>query len=130
MGDLAVTITASGVLFGFFFAGFWWALNRELKFEEDERHFKLSLVVLLLAMAVLAIFGIVRPLYLLAKAAPVLQPSFKGVACSLVGVFGYMLAELGHYRVFQRPKYITAMEWLFSCLAVGAMLLFAVLFTF
>lgn len=40
-------LTVSGVLFGFFFAAFWWILNRELTFEKEERHFKPATGVLI-----------------------------------------------------------------------------------
>ena len=130
MTNLPVYVTTSGIIFGFLFAGFWWVLNRELKFDESKRHFKLSFIVLLIAMGLLALFGIVRPLYLLAAAEPVLKTSFKGIVAALIGVFGYMFAELGHYSVFQRAKYITVTEWLFSALAVAAIVVFALLFRF
>ena len=130
MTNLPVYITTSGIIFGFLFAGFWWVLSRELEFDKSERHFKVSFIVLLVAMVLLALFGIVRPLYLLAVAEPVLETSFKGIVAALIGVFGYMLAELGHYRVFQRAKYITAAEWAFSALAVAAIVAFALLFRF
>jgi len=117
---LPVTITASGVLFGFLFAGFWWALNRELTFEKAERHFKLSFALLLFGMAVLAVFGIVCPMRLLATTNPSLQPSFKGLLIALIAVFGYMLAELGHYSVFQRPKYVTPAERIIFCITIIA----------
>ena len=126
MEHLPATITASGVLFGFLFAGFWWALNRELSFEKEQRHFKLSFALLLLGMAILAIFGIVRPLHILATTSPRLGPSFKGIVLALVSVFGYMLAELGHYSVFQRPKYITKAEGFIFCITIIVIIALAV----
>ena len=40
MDDTAkAVLTVSGVLFGFFFAAFWWTLNPELAFETNQRHF-------------------------------------------------------------------------------------------
>ncbi len=38
------------ILIGFLFAGFWWTLNRELTFKAEDRHFKLGIGLLLVAM--------------------------------------------------------------------------------
>jgi len=109
-------LTVSGVLFGFFFAAFWWILNRELTFEEEERHFKPATGVLMASMALLAAFGIVLPLRHAAQANPALLTSYHGILLALIAVYGYMLTELGHYRIYQRPKYTTRSEKFF-CIA-------------
>jgi hypothetical protein len=108
------------VMFGFFFVGFWWTLDRELKFGAEGRHLKLGVMLLFAAMVVLAILGIMLPLHRLAQLNPALQWPYRGMAIALVGIFGYMLTELGHYRVFQFPKYITLSEALFFFLTVAA----------
>ena len=116
---LSTVITTSGVMFGFFFVGFWWTLDRELKFDPAGRHLKLGVVLLFAAMVVLAILGIMMPLHRLAQLNPDLQWAFRGMAVALVGIFGYMLTELGHYRVFQLPKYVTPSEALFFFLTLA-----------
>jgi hypothetical protein len=103
-------LSVSGVLFGFFFTGFWWALNRELEFEPEQRHFKFGYVLLIIIMGLLAYFGIIKPLEMLTDAEPNLIWSYRGILLTLVGVFGYMITELGHYEIFQRPKYATTIE--------------------
>lgn len=109
-------LTVSGVLFGFFFAAFWWILNRELTFKEEERHFKPATGVLMASMALLAAFGIVVPLRRAAQANPALLTSYHGIFLALIAVYGYMLIELGHYRIYQLPKYTTRSEKFF-CIA-------------
>lgn len=106
-------ITIAGLLFGFLFAGFWWALNRELTFEPGQRHFKLGYALLLLSMGILAVFGILAPLAKMSSGDPDLVAPFRATVLAIIGVFGYMLTELGHYSVFQRPKYTTWQEHLF-----------------
>jgi len=103
-------LSVSGVLFGFFFAGFWWSLNRELEFEPGSRHFKPSYALLLLSMGLLAYFGIVKPLESLTINRPSLAWSCRGVVLAIIGILGYMTTELGHYDVFQLPKYTTRIE--------------------
>ncbi len=98
-------ITAASILFGFLFAGFWWALDRELKFPKEERHFKPAYALLLATMFLLAVFGVLIPLQSMTKATPSLHMPVVGIAAGLVGVFGYMLTELGHYDVYQHPIY-------------------------
>jgi hypothetical protein len=100
-------VTAASVLFGFLFSGFWWALNRELTFRPGQRHFKPSYFLLLMSMALLGAFGIVKPLREIAANNPELRWTYRAVVLVMVSVFGYMLSELGHYRVFQWPKYTT-----------------------
>ena len=106
-------LTVSGVLFGFFFAAFWWILNRELTFKEEERHFKPATGVLMASMALLAVFGIVIPLRHAAQANPALLTSYHGILLALLAVYGYMLTELGHYGIYQPPKYTTRSEKFF-----------------
>ncbi len=118
----ALGIAASSILFGFFFAGFWWALNRELEFEEKARHFKLAYILLLLSMAVLACFGIIAPLASASHDNVSIVPIYRGVFVALVGIFGYMLTELAHYRVFRRPG-TTPSERVFFALTIAVMLL-------
>ena len=103
-------LTVSGVLFGFFFAAFWWILNRELTFKEEERHFKPATGVLMVSMALLATFGIVIPLHRAAQANPAVLTSYHGILLALITVYGYMLIELGHYGIYQPPKYTTSSE--------------------
>lgn len=127
---LSTVITTSGVMFGFFFVGFWWTLDRELKFGVEGRHFKLGVMLLFAAMIVLALLGIMMPLHRLAQINPELQWPYRGMAIALVGIFGYMLTELAHYRVFQIPKYVTNWEAFFFLLtiAVGGAVALAPLF--
>ena len=106
-------LTAVTVLLGFLFAGFWWALNRELTFKPEERHFKFGYALLLLSMAILAICGIILPLGRLIEQNPIFLVTYRGIVLAFIGVFGYMLTELGHYSVFQRPKYTTWQEHFF-----------------
>ena len=76
-------LTVSGVLFGFFFAAFWWILNRELTFKEEERHSKPTTGVLMASMALLAAFGIGIPLRRAAQANPALLTSYHGILLAL-----------------------------------------------
>ncbi len=108
---LQVALPVSSILFGFLFTGFWWILNREVEFESEQRHFKLGTLLLFLSMAVLATFGIALPLRAVAKASPTFLSIYRGIVLTLVLAFGYMLTEMGHYRVFQKPKYTRAPEW-------------------
>jgi hypothetical protein len=110
MDPLSLTVTAASLLFGFLFAGFWWALDRELKFGPDERHFKYAYVLLFVTMGIVAMFGILRPLHAMAIRDASLSGAYGALVASFVGVFGYMLTELGHYSIFQRPKYSTPTE--------------------
>ena len=115
-------LTVSGVLFGFFFAAFWWILNRELTFEKKERHFKPATGVLMVSMALLAAFGILIPLGHAARANPALLTSYRGILLALVAVYGYMLIELGHYGIYQRPKYTTRSEKFFCVVTLLAVI--------
>jgi hypothetical protein len=122
MDDSAKTLlTVSGLLFGFLFTAFWWILNRELKFAEGQRHFKPATGVLLLGMLLLGVFGIIVPLEQASRTSPDLAPGYRGVALALVAVFGYMLIDLGHYGVYQRPKYTTKSELFFLALTLVCM---------
>ncbi len=82
MQNEVVAVTGSSILFGFLFTGFWWALDRELKFEPQERHFKLGYLLLFVTMAILAIFGVLRPLAVL-LAASGSQSALAGVAAAM-----------------------------------------------
>lgn len=120
MDETAKTIlTVSGLLFGFFFTAFWWILNRELRFDEDQRHFKIATGVLMASMALLAVFGIIVPLRAAARTNAAVVLSYRGVLLALVTIYGYMLIELGHYRVYQWPKYVRKSEWFFLGLTVA-----------
>ena len=107
---IAVILTVSSILFGFLFAGFWWTLNREISFAPEERHLKLGTGMLLASMIILGYFGIITPLRVIAETNPTLVSSYRGVLVALVVIYGYMFTELGHYSVFQRPKYVTNPE--------------------
>lgn len=111
-------LTVSGILFGFFFAGFWWALNRELTFKEEQRHFKPATALLLISMAILGVWGIIFPLRKLAQANPSSIHSYHGVVLALIAVYGYMITELSHYRIFQKPTYTRPLEWFFFTLTL------------
>ena len=98
------------ILLGFLFAGFWWTLNRELTFKVEDRHFKLGIGLLLVAMVMLGLFGVVLPLRAIAYANPAFLLDYRGVVLALITVFGYMLTDMGHYGVFKLPKYRTTTE--------------------
>jgi predicted membrane channel-forming protein YqfA (hemolysin III family) len=123
MNPVVPMVTAASLLFGFLFAAFWWALNRELTFKPEDRHFKYSYALLLGTMGVVAILGILRPLRDLARTDPSVSSAYAGVAVAFVGVFGYMLTEFGHYSIYQKPKYVTRSEliafWLTLVSMVG-----------
>jgi hypothetical protein len=116
---LSAILSVSGVLFGFFFTGFWWILNREIKFAPEERHFKLGTAILMASMILLGIFGIIVPLKEIAGVDHLLITLYRGIAISLVGIYGYMFTELGHYSVFQSWKYTTKSEWVFFGLTLA-----------
>lgn len=103
-------LTASAILFGFLFAGFWWSLNRELKFEKEDRHFKLSYYLLYSAIGLLATFGIIIPLKNIVGSDSILNLCYYGVVTAIVFIYGYMWTEFGHYSVFQKPG-TTKPEW-------------------
>ena len=121
MDPVSLTVTAASLLFGFLFTGFWWALDRELKFKTEGRHFKYGYALLLITMAVVAGFGVIRPLHAMASKDPSLSSAYAGVVIAFVGVFGYMLTEFAHYSVFQIPKYVTRAERTFFWLTVLGM---------
>jgi len=110
---IKAALPVSTILLGFLFAGFWWTLDRELAFKQEERHFKLGIGLLLLAMVMLAVFGVVFPLRTIAYANPVLVWDYRGVVIALIVVFGYMLTDMGHYGVFKLPRYRTKPELFF-----------------
>ncbi len=107
---IRAALPVCSILLGFLFAGFWWTLNRELTFKVEDRHFKLGIGLLLVAMLMLAVFGVVLPLRAIAYANPAFLLDYRGVVLALVTVFGYMLTDMGHYGVFKLPKYRTASE--------------------
>jgi len=117
-----VFVTAASVLFGFLFAGFWWTLNRELTFEPSQRHFKPSYGLLLFSMLLLAGFGVIAPLAKLAAEQPELRLTYRAMVLVIIGIFGYMLSELAHYSVFQRPKYVQKSEKLILWFTVVTLL--------
>lgn len=98
------------ILLGFLFAGFWWTLNRELSFKTEDRHFKMGIALLLLAMVMLAVFGVVLPIRQIAYTNSAFLLDYRGVVLALITVFGYMLTDMGHYGLFKLPKYITNSE--------------------
>lgn len=115
-------VTVSSILFGFLFAGFWWALDRELKFPPEQRHFKPAYALLLGTMGMVAVFGIFLPLHAMTAINNELKLPVAGVATGIVGVFGYMLTELGHYSVFRKPLYSGPFEWFFFMATIVGML--------
>jgi hypothetical protein len=121
MEATASLLTVSGVLIGFLFAGFWWALNRELTFPPRERHFKPSYALLILTMVLLGYFGVAIPLRRLAANDPAMVWTYRGIVLALLGILGYMLTELGHYSIYQRPKYVTTSEWFWFGLTTAGM---------
>jgi hypothetical protein len=117
-------VAAAAVLFGFLFAGFWWSLNREVGFDEEDRHFKPGYALLFASIAFVGYFGLVEPLRAAADANASLKTTYYGVALGIVAVIGYMLTEFAHYRIFQRPKYTTPLEWTFfigTCIALASL---------
>lgn len=125
-----VYVTAAIVFFGFLFVAFGWALNRELTISPELRHFKLGFILLLLSMIILAVFGIVIPLGHMAEQNADLIGTYRAAVLALVGVFGYMLTELGHHNVFQRPKFTTLQEHVFFWLTLLVMLLLGTMWGF
>lgn len=108
--SIGITVTASSILFGFLFSGFWWSLNRELQFEEGQRHFQPVYLLLFLTMAVLALFGILRPLKAAINGTSLPPNTLLGLATAFIGIFGFMLTAFAHYSIFQKPKYKTSLE--------------------
>jgi len=98
------------ILLGFLFAGFWWTLNRELSFKAEDRHFKLGITLLLLAIVMLGVFRVVLPIRQIAYTNSVFLLDYRGVVLALITVFGYMLTDMGHYGLFKLPKYTTNSE--------------------
>jgi hypothetical protein len=130
MNNAPYILTVSGIMFGFLFAGFWWVLNREISFKPEERHFKLSYYLLVLAIFLLGIFGIIIPLRKIVEHDPSLTISYKGMILVLISVYGYMLTELGHYTVFQKPKYITKTEWISFLSTIVAVVVLSLVWLF
>ena len=118
-------ISAAAILVGFLFAGFWWSLDRELNFKTEGRHFKPAYALLLLSIAFVGYFGLVVPLREASRSPQYayLKTTYFGVTLGLVAVLGYMLTEFAHYRIFQRLKYSTPLEWVFFIVTIGALLI-------
>jgi hypothetical protein len=123
-------LTVSGLLFGFLFTAFWWILNRDLRFKPENRHFKPATGMLITSLVLLGVFGIVAPLKQAAKANPALLWSYRGVLLALLSVLGYMLTDLGHYHIYQRPKYTTNSAWVFFSLTILVILAFVLKWSF
>jgi hypothetical protein len=51
---------------------------------------------------------------------PALKDAYYGVTLGTVTAVGYMLTELAHYRIFQRLKYSTLLEWVLFTVTIGA----------
>jgi hypothetical protein len=98
------------ILLGFLFAGFWWNLNREFSFMAEDRHFRLGIALLPLAMVMLGVFGVVLPIRQIASRNPAFLLGYRGVVLALITVFGYMLTDMGHYGLFKLSKYRTNSE--------------------
>jgi hypothetical protein len=94
------------------------SLTNVFQTAEAAIHFKLATAILMISMALLASFGIVIPLRHAAQANPTLFTSYHGVLLAFLALFGYMLTELGHYRIYQPPKYTTLSEKVFFTLTV------------
>jgi hypothetical protein len=122
MEGVKLTVTASSLIFGFLFAGFWWALDRELKFPEGKRHFKYGYGLLLGTMAIVGIFGIARPLWRASQVDAAVSDALPAVVAALIGIFGYMLTEFGHYSVYQPESYSTPSERVLFWVTVLAIL--------
>ena len=121
-------VAAAAVLFGFLFAGFWWSLNRELTFKVHERHFKPGYALLFASVTLVGYFGLIAPLREAAQVQPVLKQTYYGVTLGIVAVVGYMFTEFAHYSIFQRPKYTTPLEWIFTVLTAVSLGLLALYF--
>jgi hypothetical protein len=63
---------------------------RSFSFKVEDRHFKLEIVLLLLAMVMLGVFGAVLPVRQIAFRNPAFLPVYRGVVLALITVFGYM----------------------------------------
>ena len=72
-------------------------------FKVEERHFKLGIGLLLVSMAMLALFGGVFPLREIAYTSPAFLLGYRGVAAP-IAVFGYMLTDTGHDGLFKPPE--------------------------
>ena len=121
-------ISAAAVLFGFLFAGFWWSLDRELTFKPEQRHFKPGYALLFLSIALVGYFGLIVPLRDASHlpAYGYLKSTYYGMTLGVVAVLGYMLTEFAHYRIFQRLKYSTPLEWLFFSITLVVLLFLGV----
>jgi hypothetical protein len=110
-------LTVASILFGFLFAGFRWVIDREIDFDEEERHFKLGTGMLVVGLFLVGIFGIILPLRVAVQSDTALRLCYRGIVIAFVLIYGYVLAELGHYSVYQWPKYVTKSEWFWATVA-------------
>jgi hypothetical protein len=122
-------VGAAAVLFGFLFAGFWWSLNRELTFKPEQRHFKPGYALLFLGIAFVGYFGLIVPLREASRLPTYgyLRSTYYGVTLGVIAVLGYMLTEFAHYRIFQRLKYSTPLEWVFFLITMVVLLVLGVI---
>ena len=97
-------------MLGFLFACLWWTLTQEFTFKVEDWHFKLGIGLLLVAMVMLALFGLVLPLRAIAYANPAFLLDYRAVVLALITLFGSMLTDMGHYGVFKLPKHRTTTE--------------------
>lgn len=127
--SLASGLAAAAILFGFLFTGFWWSLDRELKFNPSQRHFKPGYLLLFASVAFVGYLGLVAPLRDASRSMPELTDPYHGVSLGVIAVLGYMLTEFAHYSIFQRTKYTTRLEWIFLGMTLltlaGVIMLFA-----
>jgi hypothetical protein len=119
-------LTVASILFGFLFAGFRWVIDREIDFDEKDRHFKLGTGMLVAGLFLVGIFGIILPLRAIAQSDTTLRLCYRGIVIAFVVIYGYVLAELGHYSVYQWPKYVTRSEWFCTSAASLTVILFIV----
>ena len=121
-------VSAAAVLFGFLFSGFWWSLNRELKFNPAQRHFKPGYALLFLSIAFVGYFGLIVPLREASRIPNqgYLKSTYYGVTLGVVALLGYMLTEFAHYSIFQRLKYSTPLEWVFFVVTIIVLLVLGV----
>jgi len=86
--EAAAHLSVCSILLGFLFAGFWWTLNRELPFKAEDRHFKLGITLLLLAIVMLGVFRVVLPIRQIAYTNSAFLLCYRGVVVALITVFG------------------------------------------
>jgi len=72
------------ILLGFLFAGFWRTLNREPSFKAEDRHFKLGITLLSLAVVMLGAFGVVQSIRQIAYTNSAFLLGYRGVVFGVV----------------------------------------------